>query len=95
MGLQARAHRRRTCADRGFPDRSRYRSGDRKSFAAYYYTTEAPTNWTGVVPNTKFAARPDEFVRGYLLMPAQRLQDTLRRGLGWAKRGVKRTLGGP
>lgn len=67
---------------------------DRRSFAAYYYTKEAPPNFAGGVRNTVFQARPDERVRGYLLMPVLRLQDKLRQGIGWAKREVKRTIGG-
>jgi Rps23 Pro-64 3,4-dihydroxylase Tpa1-like proline 4-hydroxylase len=66
---------------------------DRRSFAAYYYTREAPANWTGTAHNTIFQARPDERVRGFLLMPAQRLQYSLKRGMDWAKREVKRALG--
>src|SRR4051794_29953666 len=32
----------------------------RKSFAAYYYTREAPPSWTGEEHTTVFRARPDE-----------------------------------
>jgi len=67
---------------------------DRRSFAAYYYTREAPPNWNGGIPNTVFQARPDEKMRGYILMPALKLRHTLRQGLGWAKREVKRAIGG-
>jgi Rps23 Pro-64 3,4-dihydroxylase Tpa1-like proline 4-hydroxylase len=43
----------------------------RKSFAAYYYTKEAPANWDGTKHSTIFKARPNEWVRGRALMPAE------------------------
>lgn len=46
----------------------------RKSFAAYYYTREAPPQWDGKAHSTVFRARPDERLRGYVLMPAEKLQ---------------------
>jgi len=67
---------------------------DRRSFAAYYYTREAPAGWTGKVHSTIFQARPDEPLRGYLLMPAERLHGKVKQGIGWAKREVKRALDG-
>ena len=67
---------------------------DRRSFAAYYYTTEAPSGWVGHSHSTIFQARPDERLRGYLLMPAERLQRKFNRAVGWAKDKVKRTIGG-
>lgn len=55
----------------------------RKSFAAYYYTKEAPANWDGRKHSTIFRARPDEWVRGHMLMPAEaavlRTKATLRK----------------
>jgi Rps23 Pro-64 3,4-dihydroxylase Tpa1-like proline 4-hydroxylase len=44
----------------------------RKSFAAYFYTTQAPAHWTGEAHSTIFRARPDEIVKGTLLMPAEK-----------------------
>ncbi|MEX2217571.1 MAG: 2OG-Fe(II) oxygenase [Phycisphaerales bacterium] len=44
----------------------------RKSFAAYYYTKEAPKHWTGVSHDTIFRARPDEKVKGMVLMPMEK-----------------------
>ncbi len=44
----------------------------RKSFATYYYTREAPTHGDVVMHGTLFRARPDEKVRRYVLMPAER-----------------------
>jgi len=44
----------------------------RKSFAAYYYTTQAPDHWTGQSHDTIFRARPDERFKGRVLMPVER-----------------------
>jgi len=64
----------------------------RHSFAAYYYTVEAPADWKGTVHSTIFRARPEERMRGYFLMPVEamtrRLKDRVRR----IKRGVKRLV---
>jgi hypothetical protein len=60
----------------------------RKSFAAYYYTREAPPHWDGQSHSTIFRARPDEVVKGHLLMPLE----NARRGFGQALRRLKRTL---
>lgn len=46
----------------------------RKSFAVYYYTEEEPEGWDGVKHSTVFKARPDEWLKGHVLMPAE---DTL------------------
>ncbi len=58
----------------------------RKSFAAYYYTREAPAGWDGRPHSTVFRARPDEPLRGYVLMPVEKLQR-------WAKRNARRVVG--
>lgn len=42
----------------------------RRSFATYYYTKEPPPGWTGKVHSTIFKARPHEWMRGGVLMPA-------------------------
>src|SRR6185312_1689458 len=57
----------------------------RKSFAAYYYTKEAPPWHTGEHHCTLFRARPDEVIKGKLLMPAEKLS----RSLQGAYRGLK------
>jgi Rps23 Pro-64 3,4-dihydroxylase Tpa1-like proline 4-hydroxylase len=44
----------------------------RKSFAAYYYTKEAPAHWTGRSHDTIFRARPEEKWKGRVLMPLER-----------------------
>lgn len=64
----------------------------RQSFAAYYYTREAPPAWDGKTHSTIFRARPDELLRGFVLMPAEKLQRTVRAQVQRAKRGVKRLL---
>ena len=60
----------------------------RKSFAAYYYTKEAPPGWDGVKHSTLFRARPDERFRRYVLMPAERLKYEGRQALRALKRSV-------
>lgn len=65
----------------------------RKSFAAYYYTKEAPAGWDGVSHSTVFKARPSEHVRGAILMPAERASRSIRKGIDNAKRVVKGLLG--
>lgn len=49
----------------------------RKSFAAYYYTTEPPPGWDGTRHTTIFKPRPDELLRRFVQMPAEKLR---RRG---------------
>lgn len=66
---------------------------ERKSFAAYYYTREAPVGWNGQTHSTIFRARPDERLRGLLLMPADKLKrEAVARWKGLKKR-AKRLLG--
>jgi hypothetical protein len=43
----------------------------RKSFATYYYTSEAPRHWVGVSHGTIFKARPNEKLKGAVLMPVE------------------------
>lgn len=66
----------------------------RRSFAGYYYTREAPGNWDGGFHSTIFKARPEERLRGYVLMPAERLQRRISGGVAGLKRHVKRLLNG-
>jgi hypothetical protein len=66
----------------------------RCSFAAYYYTVDAPARWQGSVHSTIFKARPEERLRGYLLMPAEAIQRRLTEGVRRLKRRVKRLLAG-
>jgi Rps23 Pro-64 3,4-dihydroxylase Tpa1-like proline 4-hydroxylase len=64
----------------------------RQSFAVYYYTLEAPPAYAGV-HDSIFRARPDEKVRGYVLMPAEAMGRKLRYGARRIKGGIKRLLG--
>lgn len=66
----------------------------RKSFAAYYYTREAPAGWDGREHSTVFRARPDERLRGYVLMPAEKLQLMVSRGVKRVVGAVRRRLPG-
>lgn len=65
----------------------------RQSFAAYYYTAEAPVDWKGTVHSTVFRARPEEKLRRYILMPAEAMRRNLRDGARRIKRGIKRLVG--
>ena len=61
----------------------------RISFAAYYYTREAPPNWDGEFHSTIFKARPEERLRGMIIMPAAKMQERLLFGLRKVKRAAK------
>ncbi|HSU66224.1 MAG TPA: 2OG-Fe(II) oxygenase [Tepidisphaeraceae bacterium] len=50
----------------------------RKSFAAYYYTLAAPPWFSGEHHSTLFKARPDEKLKGSVLMPAEKISRSLR-----------------
>ncbi len=58
----------------------------RKSFAAYYYTREAPAGWDGKTHSTVFRARPNEIFKGSILMPAEKVW----RGIGRLPKKIKR-----
>jgi 2OG-Fe(II) oxygenase superfamily len=64
----------------------------RLSFAAYYYTCQAPPNRKSTIHSTIFKARPEERLRGYVLMPAEVLQQRLTSGARRIKRGVKQLM---
>lgn len=51
----------------------------RKSFAAYYYTKEAPAGWDGARHSTIFRARPQERWKGLVAMPFERAADAARK----------------
>jgi hypothetical protein len=61
----------------------------RKSFAAYYYTAQAPDLWTGEDHSTIFEARPNEIVKGYLLMPLESAKNQMINGLRELKNRLK------
>jgi 2OG-Fe(II) oxygenase superfamily len=65
----------------------------RKSFAAYYYTREAPADWNGETHSTIFRARPDEKFRGYVTMPAERLKRNIQGRINSAKQLIKSLIG--
>ncbi|GAB5405590.1 MAG: hypothetical protein Aurels2KO_38210 [Aureliella sp.] len=50
----------------------------RNSFAAYYYTREAPPEWAGEARSTVFKARPNEQIKGRILMPLEYLKRNWR-----------------
>lgn len=62
----------------------------RKSFAAYYYTAEPPAGWDGRAHSTIFKARPDEVLKGNVLMPMEKAK---RRVLA-TLRGLKKSIRG-
>jgi Rps23 Pro-64 3,4-dihydroxylase Tpa1-like proline 4-hydroxylase len=64
----------------------------RRSFAAYYYTREAPAGWQGEMHSTIFRARPSERLRGYVLMPLENVQKRVLNGVERVARRVKRIL---
>jgi Rps23 Pro-64 3,4-dihydroxylase Tpa1-like proline 4-hydroxylase len=61
----------------------------RRSFAAYYYTREAPAGWTGKSHSTIFRARPDETFRALVAMPAERLKRGIQDRIHRTKQMVK------
>jgi Rps23 Pro-64 3,4-dihydroxylase Tpa1-like proline 4-hydroxylase len=65
----------------------------RKSFAAYYYTREAPAGWDGVKHSTIFRPRPTEAFRGAVLMPAEQMKRNAGKFLVSAKQAVRKFLG--
>ncbi|WP_435016618.1 2OG-Fe(II) oxygenase [Tundrisphaera sp. TA3] len=66
----------------------------RKSFAAYYYTSEAPAHWTGEAHSTIFRARPDEVLKGNVMMPLEKARRQFSSVVSGLKAGIKRTIMG-
>jgi hypothetical protein len=64
----------------------------RISFATYYYTRQPPPNWTGTVHNTIFKARPEEWLRRYVLMPTEALQRQIVKRSRKIKKELKQLL---
>jgi hypothetical protein len=64
----------------------------RKSFAAYYYTREAPLEWSGKNHTTIFKARPNEVVKGRVLMPLESAKRNMVEALRGLKSRLKRSL---
>jgi hypothetical protein len=65
----------------------------RKSFAAYYYTVEAPIGWDGTSHNTIFKARPDEVTKKMVSMPWEKLSRAVQGQLQGLKNSIKKGLG--
>jgi Rps23 Pro-64 3,4-dihydroxylase Tpa1-like proline 4-hydroxylase len=61
----------------------------RKSFAGYYYTKEPPAHWDGQAHSTIFRARPDERLKGSVLMPAEKLSRSVKGTIRAIKDKVK------
>jgi len=61
----------------------------RKSFATYYYAKEAPPNWDGRKHSTIFKPRPDEWLRGHVLMPVESTLSQAKTRLSEIKRAIK------
>lgn len=64
----------------------------RKSFAAYYYTKDAPEGWSGHKHSTIFKARPDEWMRRHVLMPLENAVRLAKRVFRQTKQTVKNLL---
>lgn len=61
----------------------------RKSFATYYYTKEAPAGWDGEKHSTIFKARPDEWAKGKMFMPYEKILRHTKQTLRQVKNSVK------
>jgi Rps23 Pro-64 3,4-dihydroxylase Tpa1-like proline 4-hydroxylase len=61
----------------------------RKSFAVYYYTKEAPDHWSGQHHTTIFKPRPDEWVKGSILMPYEAAKQNTRLTINSIKNSIK------
>lgn len=64
----------------------------RKSFAAYYYTQQPPADWSGQKHTTVFKARPTEYMKRYVSMPASSIRDKARSQFAAAKRAIKKLM---
>jgi len=64
----------------------------RKSFATYYYTKEAPDKWDGEKHSTIFKARPDEWAKGKILMPTEKLVRNTKKTVRLFKDMIKSNL---
>ncbi|HUQ72084.1 MAG TPA: 2OG-Fe(II) oxygenase [Planctomycetaceae bacterium] len=65
----------------------------RRSFAAYYYTREAPVDMVEPVRSTMFRARPEEWFRASILMPAEKVQRRVGAGVRRVTGRARRFLG--
>jgi hypothetical protein len=65
----------------------------RISFALYFYTREGAPGLAGKAHNTIFKARPEEYLKKHVLMPAVELEHQIGRALRAGKDAVKRLVG--
>ncbi len=64
----------------------------RKSFAVYYYTKEPPPGWNGERHSTIFRARPTEYWKGHVAMPAEHLARAAQKSIHSVRAGLKGLL---
>ena len=62
----------------------------RKSFAAYYYTKEAPEGWTGKKHSTLFKARPNQWIRGNIEMSIENAMRSFQNTIKNTKQTIKK-----
>lgn len=65
----------------------------RCSFAAYYYTREAPPGWDGTRHSTIFRTRPDEIMKRNVLMPAEAAKRKADASVRSLKKRIKTLIG--
>jgi Rps23 Pro-64 3,4-dihydroxylase Tpa1-like proline 4-hydroxylase len=61
----------------------------RKSFAAYYYTAAPPPHYRGVDHSTLFRSRPDEYLKGKVLMPLEQTQRWMQSSISRLKQRIR------
>lgn len=61
----------------------------RKSFAVYYYTKEAPEGWDGTEHSTVFKARPQEWMKGKVAMPVEKVVRNTKDKVARMKSSIK------
>jgi hypothetical protein len=65
----------------------------RQSIAAYYYTKDAPVGWDGKKHSTVFTARPEEYMKRSILMPAESAIAKAKSAWKGVKNSVKTAIG--
>ena len=66
----------------------------RRSFAAYYYTRESPSGWDGQIHSTLFRSRPNEKIKGTVLMPLEQAGRQMQQAVWKVKRTIKKATRG-
>jgi Rps23 Pro-64 3,4-dihydroxylase Tpa1-like proline 4-hydroxylase len=64
----------------------------RRSFACYYYTKKAPAGWDGEYHSTVFKARPNEWIKGTVLMPTEEIVNQTKVGFQQIKSSIKKVI---